>query len=514
MDREVRQILKHFPKTISKTIEKFVTDSAMAHSRYIFMADRKEWRAGYCSHCRKEIILPERSKHNLETICPKCKSPAIVKHSWRKQNSIVDKTYFHYYEKSKINPQAIICRGIYGTWKHNAYFGTTEKTYETHSYYVFEPGKSTMLTAWHDYYFGPPVRYEIKKSVFPRFINYQNIKGISLDISIDSIRAAVKDTSFQYSAWEHYYEHHSLADGFVKYFALYAKYPCVEYITKMGFCHIIQDKIRGGRTLGVLNYRGSTMEKVLRMKLNKQDVKDLQEYQCKITAHYLQVWQLVKKDGSKLSLKEIMEKAEGIDAGPLIAINKYVRVEKALAYISKQKESAKEYLWNYGFSSYADYIHDCELLELDLTDKRVLFPRDLYRAHQNTIKQAKIKEDVLLSQKMKNRQEMLKKKFGYHGKTFLIRPASTSGELIAEGKALSHCVGTYAEKHANGKTNICFIRQIAEPDKPFYTMEISNAGKIVQVRGKNNCAPPEEVKRFIKRFENEKLTKKREGKTA
>ncbi len=514
MDREVRQILKHFPKTISKTVEKFVTDSALGHSRYIFMADRKDWRAGYCSHCHKEIILPERSKHNLKTICPKCKSQAIVKHSWRKQNSIIDKTYFHYYEKSKINPQAIICRGIYGTWTHNAYFRTTEKNYETHSYYLFEPGKSAMVTAWHDHYFGFPVRCEVRKSVFPRFINYQAMKDISLDISIKSIQEAVKDTPFQYSAWEHYYKHHNLADGFVKYFAMYAKYPCVEYLTKMGFCKIIQDKIKGEPALNALYYRGKTMEKVLRMKLNKQDAKELQDYRCEITANYLRIWQLAKKDRSKLSLKEIMGNAYKTDAIYIEAINKYICVDRIFAYIKKQEESHKENSWNYSFCSYADYIHDCELLGFDLTDKRVLFPRDLYKAHQNTIKQVKIKEDALLSQKIKNRLQILEKKFSYCGKTFLIRPAGTSKELITEGKTLSHCVGTYAEKHADGKTNICFIRQVSEPDKPFYTMEISNAGKIIQVRGKNNCAPTDNVKRFIKRFENEKLTKKREGKTA
>lgn len=516
MDREVRQILKHFPKTISKTIEKFVTDDVLTHSRYIFMTDRKEWRVGYCSHCHKEITLPERSKHNMKTICPKCKSTTIVKHSWRKQNNIIDKTYFLYYEKSKINPQAIVCRGIYGTWTHNTASKSTDKTYETHSYYLFEPGKSTMLTAWHDYYRKLPV-YEIRKSTFPRFINYQNIKGIALDISIKSIQIAIKDTVFQYSAWEHYYEHHNLADGFVKYFALYAKYPCVEYLTKMGFCQIIQDKIRGNAMLNVFNYKGKNMEKILRMKLNKQDCKELQKYRGKIRAHDLKMWQLIKKDGSKTSLTEIMEKTDNRDVAYLARVNEYVRVERALAYIDKQEEVAKakkESSWHYNLSTYADYIHDCKLLEMDMTDKRVLFPKDLYKAHQNTIKQVKIKDNAILAQKIKKRHETLETKFSYQGKTFLIRPAATSKELIAEGKALSHCVGTYAERHAMGKTNICFIRQVAEPDKPFYTMEISNAGKIVQVHGKNNCTPPDDVKRFIKRFENAKLTKKREGKTA
>ena len=58
-------------------------------------------------------------------------------------------------------------------------------------------------------------------------------------------------------------------------------------------------------------------------------------------------------------------------------------------------------------------------------------------------------------------------------------------ELKAEGKALSHCVGTYADRVAGGKTVIVFVRQKEKIDNPLYTLEISD-GKIVQLRGMKN----------------------------
>lgn len=100
-------------------------------------------------------------------------------------------------------------------------------------------------------------------------------------------------------------------------------------------------------------------------------------------------------------------------------------------------------------------------------------------------------------------------KYSYENKSLgiLIRPAASTKELIEEGKALCHCVGGYASRYASGATNILVIRKINEPDKPYFTLEL-NRGAIVQVRGKHNCAPTGEVKKFIKAFELAKLNKK------
>ena len=65
-------------------------------------------------------------------------------------------------------------------------------------------------------------------------------------------------------------------------------------------------------------------------------------------------------------------------------------------------------------------------------------------------------------------------------------------ELKAEGKALSHCVGTYADRVASGETVIVFVRQKEKVDNPLYTLEISN-GKIVQLRGMRNKAAADDA---------------------
>ena len=80
----------------------------------------------------------------------------------------------------------------------------------------------------------------------------------------------------------------------------------------------------------------------------------------------------------------------------------------------------------------------------------------------------------------------------------IVTPES-SGDLEAEGKALSHCVRTYAERMAKGETTIVFVRKAEDPGTPFYTMEIKD-GQVVQLRGKHNCAPTPDVMKFEKEF--------------
>ena len=106
---------------------------------------------------------------------------------------------------------------------------------------------------------------------------------------------------------------------------------------------------------------------------------------------------------------------------------------------------------------------------------------------------------------MKERAEFLKQfEFIDEELGLFIRIPQNTEEIVSEGKTLVHCVGGYAERHANGKTNILFVRKTDEPDTPYYTMEVSNDYKIVQCRGYRNDtrAPKSDI---VKQFEEKYL---------
>ena len=77
-------------------------------------------------------------------------------------------------------------------------------------------------------------------------------------------------------------------------------------------------------------------------------------------------------------------------------------------------------------------------------------------------------------------------KFEYEDENWCIRVPHELSEITAEGISLHHCVGGYLDRHANGETNIIFLRKKSEENTPFFTIEINNANKVVQIHGSHN----------------------------
>lgn len=79
----------------------------------------------------------------------------------------------------------------------------------------------------------------------------------------------------------------------------------------------------------------------------------------------------------------------------------------------------------------------------------------------------------------------------------MIRPVRDEDELRREGNELNHCIGSYAQRHAEGKTAIFLIRRAETPDKPWYTLELDeNKLSVRQNRGKHNCDKTKEIQAF------------------
>ena len=68
------------------------------------------------------------------------------------------------------------------------------------------------------------------------------------------------------------------------------------------------------------------------------------------------------------------------------------------------------------------------------------------------------------------------KDYEYHENGLFIRIAEKPEELVKEGMALNHCVGTYIKSHSEGNACIFFIRSETEPDKPLYTDSLRALG--------------------------------------
>lgn len=166
---------------------------------------------------------------------------------------------------------------------------------------------------------------------------------------------------------------------------------------------------------------------------------------------------------------------------------------KAERYLDRQAARYKSRLWP-GYL--LDYWTMAERLGEDLTERDVMWPQNLKRAHDQMQERQKAEAAEKRREAFQQRYERMKK-YAFTDGDILIRPCGTEEELIAEGKALHHCVASYAERHARGELTIFFIRRKDKPDEPWYTLNFNEKKlSVTENRGMCNCARTEEIQNF------------------
>lgn len=148
------------------------------------------------------------------------------------------------------------------------------------------------------------------------------------------------------------------------------------------------------------------------------------------------------------------------------------------------------------YTTLRDYRRMAASLEMDLENSQVRWPKDLKAAHDKVMKLYARRKDEILQAGFSKRAEALAA-YSWSRGGILIRPCASEAELRNEGKVLHHCVATYAEDHATGKTAIFFVRKAEAPKKPWYTLELDEKDLLVkQNRGLRNCARTPEIQAF------------------
>lgn len=500
MGNTIEKYLDHFGKEIiTKEIEEYAVEEALKHSRYIFTKRKGKKQYGYCTYCKNEFET-EGLKHKTKSICPCCKSEVEIRASGIGRKYMIDESYFIYFEKSKIDKDVIIAKGIAADKSYKGdYKGSTIKYY-IKALYIFEINNPIMLV---NQFWGDNIKnFRKTASIYPVTINSMNCV---YSTDLNSLDKAIEGTPYQYSMYRQYTKEADV----VKYLGLYSKYPKIEALTKLGFKELVKAKLWRYQTYSAINWNGDTVFKML--KVNRAELKELRAFEGRKTALFIKLYQLNSKEKNKLSLDEL-KKLEMHTEGDFEVFRdmlKLTSLYKASKYINKQEKAYvnKFYRGLLGvLKDWNDYIRDCKKLKMDISKESVLFPKDLYIAHQNTIKQVKYQEDKALDEKMKKREEEINKKYYFEDKNYIIRAVKSTKEIIDEGATLHHCVGGYAKSHAGGSTNILLIREKKNINKPYYTMEIKN-NRIVQVRGLRNCDPEKKLNKFLDQFKALKIEK-------
>lgn len=210
----------------------------------------------------------------------------------------------------------------------------------------------------------------------------------------------------------------------------------------------------------------------------------------KLTFKFLRTHKNVFKNSDEgfedYKIRKELEKALGGKVLP--EFNKYFRTAGDLQYIPKGIKPIRFQNWVIKNSvkayEYRDYQNMLENLGIAFEGDFRILPKNFKQAHDDAVKAY---NDMKDEQKRIEFANQLEKLLGLEqtiGNYTFVLPKELQ-ELKAEGKALSHCVGSYVGNVARGETVILFVRQKDKVDNPLYTLEIRK-GRIIQLRGMKN----------------------------
>ena len=232
----------------------------------------------------------------------------------------------------------------------------------------------------------------------------------------------------------------------------------------------------------------------------------------------LEVFQDAKKDNCGLNDTEIFELAEaGITVSELKEVASGSRLIKLLHYLQKVKGYSKLKIT---YSHYVDYIGMAKEMDYNLENDIVRYPKDLRAAHDKAVSEfyqaeidKKAREVMRKYPQIRKMAEELNAKYGYKDKNYVIVAPANAADIVAEGRKLHHCVGgdTYLSRHNCGSSFIFFLRKASEPEKSYYTIELSaKDNRIMQYYGYNDKKPDKEAVNAILEKWKRQLARRKE----
>lgn len=315
---------------------------------------------------------------------------------------------------------------------------------------------------------------------------------------------AIRQSDMRYSQYDKY-----TGNLLMYYLYLYCRHPNLEYLMKQGFDPTTEHCTGywGGRYVlelsKTINWKSNNLLQML--SITKSELKVLRGNE-RLYETYIS-W---RNEFPKVSPGDLINFAK-------VFGNKHGVMETFVEQTGATPQRITRYIEENGIFTrdYHDYLNQCKKLKYNTKDTAICFPHNFEAMHERLSATIEYQHDKAVRAEFAKHIEERKQLEFSDGNLMIVQPKQLS-DIAYEGKVLSHCVGGYAERHAKGALSIMFIRKKSEPDKPYYTMEVSADGKIAQVRGKRNIAPNEDVDALIKDYKThlEKIFSDKRRKTA
>lgn len=474
---------------IPKDFEKWAFTDAVP--QYMYYEYGK--RTGLCTCCGKNYELKEQPKYGKEGICPGCKRKVQYR-TYKKKGRIHDWEYAALIQKI---PGGYVLRFFVlnqlieqGT---RSYGGMSEKIRITYN----EQWNRQAIYSYHRYKMTNKIRWCNGYEYLSAYGGRKEEERCRLYPR--NLRKILKGSKLEYS-------------GMPEFARTGIEFYQQDFIDKAKECAGIEKLIKAefyNLTNSCISY-GSRTPIDLYQKRVKKVLGLTGEYYNLIrdkdpTWREYEVTEQCQDVGIRATWEQIQRMAQY--ARNFAIYMRHSTPHKMLKYIEGLKSEGPCAMRNQEVNDYHDYLQLAAGLGYNLDDDWILYPKNLKERHDQLTEEQNERKVELEKEADDKKDRKLKRTIKCKGWTryemeteeLLIRLPECAHEIRKEGNAQHHCVATYMDRMVAGETCILFIRKKEEPDKSYYTVEVRD-DEVIQVRGKYNAAPSEDVEEFMKIF--------------
>lgn len=284
-------------------------------------------------------------------------------------------------------------------------------------------------------------------------------------------------------------EYSSLCFSELISFIRYEKtYPIVEQICKRGIVYALVAELRYLCDNGVFRYMDLTRKKVPEaLKMSEYFVKILIAYNgTDHTLESLQQLYTLDPDMREEDYDWICQNGLRAEEVARIFAETPMTMKRLCEYLEHVRIN-QCFDPKMAINDWFDYLRAAKTIDVDLTDNKAKYPSSLKREHDRATVKQKLVLDAKKDEFFQAETERYGKLYSYANDDYMIIPPANMKDLFEEGRKLSHCVGSYSDRIIKGESCIMFIRKAAEPEKPYFTIEVNQRNSyVVQLRGLAN----------------------------
>ena len=500
-DTVVLNKMSSVPQTPAN-LKRWADKHIMPHYLFYDYNNGRAKTQAYCTYCEKFSVI-KRPKSNDVLRCPKCGQKAIAKAQGRRAAYHEDRETCQVVQQ--VSPYELVVRIYKLYWSYAKGKDTAGKSaYEVMRIFVrSDDGKdATMEPYYYDSVYDSVTRWRRGYHPGALFGMECFISEETGEIYLPGLEKALQGTTLEYCALRQFYERTAIPMQVSHYLKMYLRHPLlIERLTKVGFENIVADVVYRHGFSDALDEMQARTHRILRVE--KQDVSVLQEqkvgmpllkkYQAYVAIHL--------RGRAELFQWQLHNEVSEIPTD----IFQYMTAEKFMRYIDAQFPIYCEARPANGYRdptmetlviTYVDYLHMCRRQAYDMKEKSVLFPKNCAAAHDREAERIQKINDAQKNKAFGIAYAGFARKAALSNEELQIVCPKRVNDLVAEGRALHHCVGSYVDRVAEGRCLIVFVRRVEEPEKPYVTVEVRN-GKIEQIHGDHNSDPTEEVQKFV-----------------